>query len=64
VNFLIILFQNMISIKRPGKTIFEKCLHEGCEKMVKRTASMRKLGRGKYCSREHGQVNNTTWRRY
>lgn len=36
-----------------GKTIYHKCDLDGCEKIVRQTASMRRLGRGRFCSKKH-----------
>lgn len=36
-----------------GKTEYNKCQLEGCNIKVRQTASMRRRGEGKYCSREH-----------
>jgi|GEM_PF-5286255 len=43
----------MISRNHNGQTTYEKCHKEGCDKLVRRTASMRKLRRGQYCSKAH-----------
>ena len=45
--------KRLISRNPNGTTVIQKCAKEGCNKMVKRTASVIRLGRGLYCSRIH-----------
>lgn len=52
--------QRILSRKPNGKTIYHKCLREGCNKMVKQTASQKRYGGGLYCSKQH--IHPSKWR--